>query len=69
MPRNIDLVGRLTKISEVDRGPCSMILSGRTYQRVRRNSQMYGDSESYEEIITRLLNFYEKNNRFDFINN
>ena len=39
-----------------------MAISERTFQRLKNNSGWYGDSESYEEIIIRLLDSYEKNN-------
>ena len=80
MPRNIELVdsngvgtGRRTKfiggIDNVNKPVVrSMLISESTFQRLKHNSSWYRDSESYEEIIIRLLDFYEKNNkmRFDY---
>ena len=37
------------------------------YQRLKRNSEKYGDRESFSEIIIRFVYFYEKHNELDVI--
>jgi len=54
---------RLPKLTNMENPVSVMQLSESTYQRLKRNSDRYGDRENYEQIIIRLLDFYENNNK------
>jgi ASC-1-like (ASCH) protein len=36
-----------------------MRISLETFERLKENSSRYGDTESYDEMLVRLMNFYE----------
>ena len=51
----------LTKLRQVYPGNKRfMRISEEAYQRLKRNSERYGDRESFSEIIIILLDFYEQ---------
>ena len=46
-----------------------MEISDKTFERLKENSSKYGDVESYDEMIIRLIDFYEYEKEKCFIQN
>ena len=63
MARTISAISgsRLTKLKQVYT-PRAIRIKEETYQRVKSNSERYGDPENIDEILIRLLDYYENNN-------
>jgi hypothetical protein len=57
-------MGRLTKLNSISDklDQHSIIISSKLFERSKINGQLYGNTESCEEIFTRLLGYYEKHN-------
>ena len=49
----------MRKIEDIPDPTCSIIISLKLHERLKDNA---ANGESYQEIITRLLDFYEQNN-------
>jgi len=71
--RNAGL-GTLTRLRAVsvngrsmNRKKIVMKISQSTFERLKENSSKYGEVESYDDIIIRVLDFYEYEKEKDFI--
>jgi hypothetical protein len=62
MLRTVSINGRRTARKKV-----TMKVSVATFERLKENSSRYGDTESYDEMLVRLMDFYEYEKEKPFI--